>query len=744
MDGSTSAYVGACRKDIPYPSVSHESVPSLIDNLVSALYGSITKTVVNRRVVWNIPCDPNNTANINNIPRNAGEGLLCYIIRALNLTGASGFVTANGVQTLTNKTLTAPVINGGTINNLTATGTLALPAGSITSTMIANGSISDIDVASTAAIATSKLAPVTATGSTTSRSLPDRFADVVNVKDFGAVGDGVTDDTAAFTSLESSNNGLSINLGGGTFVVTAIPNRNFYYNGFFKCNGIRTAAFLSNNYPYFPPKFHTFGNQLKSLAASLANPLEQQTTIAFVGDSITWGKTLAENQNASYSRNGTLKDWRDAHTSPSFVNLFKNYIGNNFFSNTDPTISNWQYSSGGESTSTYTRTERLFTATPPFAASTGTASTTDLIRLASGCILGTQHVISLGASGTNRSFTFPFTGTTFTIVFSSTVQNQTCNYNVLVNGQSIGTFTPWTSLNVYQQRITHTFGFVKNATITIQCVWNSSYSAGTQSMYLEALEIPKTCTIINQGISGATSYSYYHYNTNSTTTLAGNGTTGQTFAIPFPFLSGSVISAQWKTSSGSITNLVYGTDFSITGGTGTDTSLTPPTTSMEGGILTLLGSRTIPSGDSIIITRSYYPSVPTGGSYANTSDIGYVFLQIGTNDRTGSYPTYNQSNGISTLTLYLKYLIDCFASSKTILMVSNPPLDNSSPTYFVDQQDIRNVILNAANANSLDFIDNYSMFRNANTLDFTADGLHPNTLGHALIAQNIINSFESA
>ena len=39
-----------------------------------------------------------------------------------------------------------------------------------------------------------------ATGSITARTLANRFADVVNVRDFGAVGDGVTDDTAAFSA----------------------------------------------------------------------------------------------------------------------------------------------------------------------------------------------------------------------------------------------------------------------------------------------------------------------------------------------------------------------------------------------------------------------------------------------------------------------------------------------------------------------------------------------------------------
>jgi len=238
-----NAYGNVCRQDIPYPQVSSESVPSLIDNLVYALYGTITKSVVANRVVWDIPCDPaSNPAEVPGLPRMEGEGLLCYIMRAFVLFATEGFninspflrwsFTGNGTTQsynlpdafglLPNSYLV--YIDGVvqdpvnfTINNtnpIAINFSTAIPNGSVVTIISLGGATPSTDVTDYTATpdnsSTSNtigywLAQSTfnqnsnyqVTGTPTARNLATRGGDVINVKDFGATGNGTTDDTAA-------------------------------------------------------------------------------------------------------------------------------------------------------------------------------------------------------------------------------------------------------------------------------------------------------------------------------------------------------------------------------------------------------------------------------------------------------------------------------------------------------------------------------------------------------------------
>ena len=68
--------------------------------------------------------------------------------------------------------------------------------------------------------------PVLAEGTTKPRMLKDRFADVVNVKDFGAVGDGKVDDTQAFIAASKAKKPVWVP--DGKYLVTGHVAGNFY------------------------------------------------------------------------------------------------------------------------------------------------------------------------------------------------------------------------------------------------------------------------------------------------------------------------------------------------------------------------------------------------------------------------------------------------------------------------------------------------------------------------------------
>lgn len=87
---------------------------------------------------------------------------------------------------------------------------------------------------------------VIATGSTTTRKLVDRFADTLNVKDFGAVGDGVTDDTAAIQAAIDAAVAADISLhwAAGTYLTTSS------INNFHSVSHIGTGIITRNGIEY--------------------------------------------------------------------------------------------------------------------------------------------------------------------------------------------------------------------------------------------------------------------------------------------------------------------------------------------------------------------------------------------------------------------------------------------------------------------------------------------------------------
>src|SRR4029077_19682608 len=84
---------------------------------------------------------------------------------------------------------------------------------------------------------------VTATGSTTPRMLPDRFADWVNVKDFGAKIDGTTPDGPAI----------------GAALATLLPHESLYFPG--GSTSINWIADVQGTTPSTPVRFLVDGTR---------------------------------------------------------------------------------------------------------------------------------------------------------------------------------------------------------------------------------------------------------------------------------------------------------------------------------------------------------------------------------------------------------------------------------------------------------------------------------------------------
>jgi hypothetical protein len=122
--------------------------------------------------------------------------------------------------------------------NLTFPGLLQVPGG-ITSTLQqvqdGNGNLTALSISSTGSnIATASNFIATKNGvaisGAISRLISDGFGDMPSVKDFGAIGDGVTDDTAAFTAaIAASPTGVAVPA--GSYKITGTVTGTFYSFG---------------------------------------------------------------------------------------------------------------------------------------------------------------------------------------------------------------------------------------------------------------------------------------------------------------------------------------------------------------------------------------------------------------------------------------------------------------------------------------------------------------------------------
>ena len=100
-----------CNCDSPLPdscAKGIEPLPSVIENFITAFFGTLTKTQTGCTWTWILPC--NLDAGIPGFPRETGEGLACYFARILSeqvqgLNGENAFAT-------TTADATQPALNG--------------------------------------------------------------------------------------------------------------------------------------------------------------------------------------------------------------------------------------------------------------------------------------------------------------------------------------------------------------------------------------------------------------------------------------------------------------------------------------------------------------------------------------------------------------------------------------------------------------------------------------------------------
>lgn len=138
--------------------------------------------------------------------------------------------------------------------------TIKIQDGAVTSSKIQDGAIVNADVNAAADIAASKLSFTQSGTGATTRTVDSKLKDVVSVKDFGAVGDGVADDTAAIQAAITANLNGEVVVPKGTYKVTGPLSLNGF-NGILRFLGSTIQA-SANNIKVFESTTNAYGARI--------------------------------------------------------------------------------------------------------------------------------------------------------------------------------------------------------------------------------------------------------------------------------------------------------------------------------------------------------------------------------------------------------------------------------------------------------------------------------------------------
>ena len=224
-----------------------------------------------------------------------------------------------------------------TVGTLASANLGLIPAGS--------ASIVNADVNASAGITAGKLSFTQAGTGATTRTIDSKLKDVVSAKDFGAVGDNSTNDTAAISAARTAFTNTSIDLAGASYRVTTIPAGWGVRNGLLTLNSASTDDQPANEaYGYGALTANTYIP--KQHASSTLNFASGNFNTAFGNYALT-SNTTGRRQTAIGSQSLYSNTTGFYNTAIGPFALYTNITGNY---NTAIGVQTLQYSTGSDNT----------------------------------------------------------------------------------------------------------------------------------------------------------------------------------------------------------------------------------------------------------------------------------------------------------------------------------------------------------------------------------------------------------